>query len=302
MNFMTTHRFELEQTDRIPPAPPYLVWGTLLPVFGAAGLLLGFAWPVLNFWRAQFTNPSSFYSHGPLVPPMAALILWHYRERLRVAPLAPAPIALTLLLPAGTLLVQAIRIGSGWIGSLALLLTLAGSAWLLLGGRWMRIALPAFAFLLLMSPLPSTLLNQATLGLQILSTTMAAHLLRLVGCHAAAVGTLITLPGFTLWVAAPCSGFKLLLSLLTFGAAFALLLDGPPARRLSLLLATLPLSLAVNAVRVALIAIAGAWQGPSAAHQVDAQGALITLTLSFVALYLLARGLQCRTLAGWPLF
>ena len=297
-----TYKFELKRTDRISPNPPYLAWNPLLPLFGAVGLLLGLAWPVLSFWCAEFTNPISFYSHGPLVPPMAALILWHSRDRLRVVPLAPAPIALTLLLPAGILLVQAVRIGSGWIGSLSFLLTFASSAWLLFGSRWMRIALPAFAFLLSMSPLPSTLLNQATLGLQMLSTIMAAHLLCLVGCHVAAVGTLITLSGFTLWVAAPCSGFKLLLSLLTFGAAFALLLDGSPARRLGLLLVTIPLSLAVNAVRVALIAIAGAWYGPSAAHQVDAQGALITLTLSFVALYLLARGLQCRALAGWPLF
>ena len=297
-----THSFELKQADRIFPNPPYLAWNSLLLLLGAAGLLLGLAWPVLSFWCIEFTNPSSFYSHGPLVPLLAALILWHSRDRLRVVPLAPAPIALVLLLPAGILLVQAVRIGSGWIGSLSLLLTLAGSAWLLLGSRWMRIARPAFAFLLLMSPLPSTLLNQATFDLQRFSTTMAAHLLCLVGCHAVASGTLIALPGFTLWVAAPCSGFKLMLSLLTFGAAFALLLDGSPARRLGLFFATLPFSLVINTVRVALIAAAGAWSGPSAAHRVDAQGALITLTLSFVAFYFLAKGLQCRTLAGWPLF
>lgn len=301
-SFITAYGFKQKQIDPTSSNPPYLAWGPLLALLGAAGLLLGLAWPVLIFWWAEFTNPISFYSHGPLVPPVAALILWRCRDRLRVVALAPAPIALIFLLPAVTLLIQAVRLGSGWIGSLSLILTFASSAWLLFGSRWMRVARPAFAFLLLMSPLPSTLLNQATFDLQLLSTTMAAHLLCLVGCHAVASGTLIVLPGFTLWVAAPCSGFKLMLSMVTFGAAFALLLDGSPARRLGLLLATLPFSLIINTVRVALVATAGAWSGPAAAHKVDAQGALIALTLSFVTFYFLAKGLQCRTLAGWPLF
>ena len=166
----------------------------------------------------------------------------------------------------------------------------------------MRAALPALALLPLMSPLPSTLLNEATLGLQTLSTALAARLLHLAGGHAVASGTLLTLPGFDLWVAAACSGFQLLLSLLTFAAAFALLLDGPRARRLALLAAALPLALAANAVRIALIGAAGAWSGPALAHRVDSAGAAITLTLGFGALYLLAKGAKCRTLAGWPLF
>ena len=39
-----------------------------------------------------------------------------------------------------------------------------------------------------------------------------------------------------LFVDVPCSGFKMLLSLLTFSAAFAYLVDGPAAKRLGLFL------------------------------------------------------------------
>ena len=116
------------------------------------------------------------------------------------------------------------------------------------------------------------------------------------------VGNVIHMEDYSLFVDVPCSGFKLLLALLTFSAAFAYLVDGAPVRRLGLFLFSLPLSLLVNSVRIALIGVVGECIGPDAAHVFHDWSGMITLTLGFIALFGLAKGLGCRTFAGWAIF
>ncbi len=107
---------------------------------------------------------------------------------------------------------------------------------------------------------------------------------------------------FDLFVDVPCSGFKLLLALLTFNAAFGDLVDGAPRKRLGLFLFAAPLALAVNVVRVALIGVVGDCVGPAAAHVFHDWSGVITLILGFTALFSLAKVLGCRTFAGWAIF
>jgi exosortase/archaeosortase family protein len=107
---------------------------------------------------------------------------------------------------------------------------------------------------------------------------------------------------YSLFVDVPCSGFKLLLALLTFSAAFAFLVDGTKAKRLALFAFSVPLALLVNSVRIALIGVVGECVGAPAAHLFHDWSGLITLTLGFAALFGLAKGLGCRTFAGWAIF
>jgi len=287
-----------------PPgfAPPRFDAATALPFVVAGALLLALAWPVLRFWAFEWTKPESYYEHGPLVPLIAALMLWHRRDALRAVPKAPAPLALILLLPALALLVFALKLQAEFLESSGLLLTVVGGVWLALGGRFLRAAAVPLAFLWLMAPLPGPLLNDATQRIQMASTVLANQILHLLTFGTTLTGNLIQMEDFSLFVDVPCSGFKLLLSLLTFGAAFAYLVDGGPARRLWLFAFTLPLSLLVNSVRVALIGVVGECVSPAAAHTFHDWSGMITLVLGFTALFGLAKGLGCRTFAGWAIF
>ncbi len=287
-----------------PPgfAPPRFDAATALPFVVAGALLLALAWPVLRFWAFEWTKPESYYEHGPLVPLIAALMLWHRRTALAAVPKAPALPALLVLIPALALLVFALKIQAEALESTGLLLTVTAAVWLALGAAFVRAAAFPLAFLWLMAPLPGPVLNDATQRAQMLSTVLANTLLHCMTFGTTLVGNVIQMEDYALFVDVPCSGFKLLLALLTFSAAFAYLVDGTPAKRLTLFAFSLPLSLLVNSVRIALIGVVGECIGAPAAHVFHDWSGLLTLSLGFAALFGLAKGLGCRTFAGWAIF
>ena len=296
----------LPKTDRAERKDAFdlrrIDWPTILP-FALASIGLGvLAWPVLRFWYYEYTAPESYYQHALLVPAIVGLMLWHRRDVLRAAPKVPFWPALALLVPALGLLVFAEKLPAESLESFALLLTIVGSVWLAGGTRLLRAAAFPLAFTWLMAPLPRPLLNDGTQGMQMASTDLADKILHAMTFHTALVGNVIRLDDYSLFVDVPCSGFKLFLSLLTFSAAFAYLVDGAPLKRFGLFLFGLPLSLVVNSVRVALIGVVGECVGPDAAHVFHDWSGMITLVLGFAALFGLAKGLGCRTFAGWAIF
>ena len=277
-------------------------WRLGLPFVLAFVLLAALAWPTLRFWAYEYTKPESYYGHAPLIPFIAALMLWHKRAALAEVVKKPMIWALALLVPALALLVLALKIQAEALESTGLLLTLTAGIWLVLGTAFVRTAWFPMAFLWLLAPLPGPVLNDATQRVQMLSTVFADKLLHLMGFGTTLTGNVIQMESYALFVDVPCSGFKLLLALLTFSAAFAFLVDGLVPKRLGLFAFSLPLSLLVNSVRIALIGVVGECIGSSAAHVFHDWSGMITLVLGFVALFSLAKGLGCRTFAGWAIF
>lgn len=277
-------------------------WRLAVP-FAISALLLGIlAWPVLRFWAYEYAKPESYYGHAPLIPLIAGLMLWHKRSALAAEVKQPALAALMLLLPGLALLVFALKIEAEALESTGLLLTVTAGIWLVLGTAFVRAAWFPLGFLWLMAPLPGPVLNEATQRAQMLSTVLADKLLHLMGFGTTLVGNVIQMDDYSLFVDVPCSGFKLLLALLTFSAAFAFLVDGTTAKRLVLFAFSVPLALLVNSVRIALIGVVGECIGAPPAHLFHDWSGLITLTLGFAALFGLAKGLGCRTFAGWAIF
>ncbi len=281
-------------------------WRLGLP-FALPLLLLGIlAWPVLRFWAYEYGQPASYYGHAPLIPLIAGLMLWHRRTALAgtiaAAVKRPAFPALALVAAGLALLVFALKIQAEALESTGLLLTLTGSVWLVLGTAFVREAWFPLGYVWLMAPLPGPVLNEATQRAQMLSTTLADKLLHWMGFGTTLTGNVIQMEDYALFVDVPCSGFKLLLALLTFSAAFAFLVDGTRAKRLALLAFSVPLALLVNSVRIALIGVVGECVGVPAAHVFHDWSGLLTLSLGFLALFGIAKGLGCRTFAGWAIF
>lgn len=277
-------------------------WGTLLPFAVAVALLAILVRPILGWWWWEWTMPESYYAHAPIIPFLVGLMLWYRRDALKAVPKTPCPAALLVLVPALALLVLAVKTELEAVESASFLLTLWSAVWLALGTRFMRTAAFPLAFLALMAPLPGPVLNDGTLRLQMMSTAFANKLLHLLTFSTVLHGNVIQMDNFDLFVDVPCSGFKLLLSLLTFDAAFAYLVDGAPRKRLLLFLFAAPLALVVNAVRVTLIGVVGDCISPAAAHVFHDWSGMITLVLGFVALFSLAKVLGCRKFAGWAIF
>ena len=181
-------------------------------------------------------------------------------------------------------------------------MTLWSGCWLALGTRWVRAAAFPLLFLTWMAPLPGPLLHDSTWGMQQLCTVLANRTLHLLTFPTTLSGNIITMETFILFVDVPCSGMKLLLTMLMFGSAFAWLTDGPPRRRLGMFLFSLPLSLAVNVGRIVLLGVLGECFGAHTEHTFHDSSGLMTVAAGLVVLFWTARRIGCRTFAGWPLF
>lgn len=286
-----------EKAENTPPD-----WPTLLPFAGAVVLLGLLTRQTLSGWYGAYVAPDSYYAHAPVIPFLMALMFWARRETLRALPKVPCLAALALFVPALALYVFAGQNYAQALMSLSFLLVVWSGVWLALGTRFVRTFWAPLALLALMAPLPGPLLNDSTLRIQMASTSFANVLLRGMSFHTVLHGNVIEMDSFPLWVDVACSGFKLLLSMLTFSGAFAYLVDGTRARRLTLFLISIPLSVLINSVRITLIGVVGECDGAPAAHVFHDWSGIVTLILGFTALFSLARVFGCRTFAGWAIF
>lgn len=246
----------------------------------------------VQYWADMWGRKDSYYSHGPLVPIIAAFMIWANRKRIAASTIRPSWLGLALMI----LALPAFVFGH-WSSSAALLgvtffLFLVGAALLLFGIKGSRYLIFPLLYLAFMVPLPSTLLDEATFGIQLQSTTIASKMLDLSGYETTQVGTRIEafdLPQ-ALVVGEACSGFRLLISLLTFTAFFVYMVQAPGWKKLVLIAAALPLSLFINSLRITMIGYAGIWTGSAEAmHQFHDWSGYLGLIICFVILFGIAK-------------
>lgn len=206
------------------------------------------------------------YSHGFLVVPVALYLAWERRGQLAAAPSRPSGLGLVVI--AGSLLVLA----AGTLGA-ELFLTRVAMVGVLVGVvlfayGWVHLRLLAFplAFLLLMVPLPAIVFNQVALPLQLLASQVGEAGLRAFDVPVLREGNVMLLANTTLEVAEACSGIRSLVSLLTLAIVYGYFMDSRMWVRWVLALATVPIAVLTNGVRVAGTGLAAHRYGPEAAE------------------------------------
>ena len=246
-------------------------------------------WPSLRWLVERWREPEGYYSHGPLVPLAALWIAWREREQLRATPRLGSWRGLALLLPALAIGTLAALLRFDSPAALALIALLLPALVLLFegGARLRRLALP-LAFLLFAWPLPSIAVVGTIDLLKRIVVPSSTALVNLFGAGVAARGSWLLLPdGGKLLIDDECSGLKSALALVALGAFMAATARGLSKRgRLVLLLLALPVALAANIVRVALLAAVGAYGGAERAgslHDPSTWGVYLVA----IALYLL---------------
>ena len=205
--------------------------------------------PVLGRLAHQWWNDPNF-SHGFLVPIFSAYVLWQDREKLRRVPRAPSWWGLALLLFSLSTLILGVFGAELFLSRFSLLLLIAGTVIFLSGWQMLRAVLFPLAFLALMIPIPTIILNQITFPLQIFASKVSATLLPLLGVPVLREGNIINLPAMPLEVADACSGIRSLLSLLSLSVMYGYLLESRISVRFVLALAAIPIAVAANALRI----------------------------------------------------
>ncbi len=191
------------------------------------------------------------FSHGFFVPLFSGFVLWRERDRLsRIVP-CPSWSGLAVISLALCLLVVG-RLGAElFLARSSFVLFLAGLTILFRGWNLFRAVFFPWAFLLLMIPIPALLLDQVTFPLQLLDSKMSAAVLELVGVPVLLQGNILQLPGVpALEVAEACSGIHSLISLLTLSIIYGYLMERPLWIRWVLALASVPIAIVANGVRI----------------------------------------------------
>lgn len=230
---------------------PRLVWDRNLAL-GAlliAALLLGTYFRVLAKLVIDWWNIPDF-SHGFLVPPFAAFVLWQKRAILRSTRVSPAWSGVLLVALGLFVLLLGIYGAELFLSRVSLVIVLAGLVLTFGGARMLRETRFALFVLLLAIPIPAVIYTQITFPLQILASKLAGALLPIFGVPVLREGNIIELPAMSLEVAEACSGIRSLMSLLTLSIFYGYFLDRPTWRRIVLALASVPIAIAANAVRL----------------------------------------------------
>ena len=245
-------------------APP-LVASTRDAYLLGAGYLLTCILPAVFLW--DLTNglvalilKDETYSHIPFVPVVSAFFIFREYPTIFARPARGWKISGAIAL-AGTASLILARLNpwhwsqSGQISLLVFgfVLVWAGAFGLFFGDNAMRRASFPLLFLLFAIPIPSPLLSDIIVLLQRGSADAVSVAFRIIAVPVVRHGFDFALPGVTIEVAEECSGIRSTLALvMTAVLAGHLWLKSFP-RTLLLCIATVPISIAKNALRIAVL-------------------------------------------------
>jgi|SRR5271166_481276 len=190
------------------------------------------------------------FSHGFLVPLFAAYLVWEKRETLRAIKAAPSWGGIAVMFLGLFVLVMGVYGSNLFLSRISLLILLSGVVLCFGGWPFFRELRFALLVLLLAIPIPAILFNQITFPLQLLASKLASSLLPLFGVPVLREGNVIVLPVMKLEVAEACSGIRSLMSLFTLAVFYGYFLEKSNLRRTALALASIPIAIAANAVRI----------------------------------------------------
>ena len=210
--------------------------------------------PGLRFMVANWDAVEE-YSYGYFIPVISAFLIWQKSDQLRKFDLrgswtGMAVIGLALALGAiGEF--SAIRLFSQY----GFILALFGLSVCFIGWHGTRIIAVPLAILVFMIPLPQFLLRELSQQLQLVSSEIGVALIRLFGISVFLEGNVIDLGSYKLQVVEACSGLRYLFPLMVLGFLAAYFFQGAWWKRAVIVLATIPLTILINSLRIGLIGI-----------------------------------------------
>ncbi len=232
----------------------------------------------LQWMLERYLNAESHYSHGFLIPFVSGYLVWRMRDRLRALPRSGSTWGLALVAVALLLHVASVFTHVYFTSGFSILLLLVGLIAYCLGWEFVRSNAFALGYLVFMFPLPLEVVGGISFWLKMLVAGWATAAMQLAGICIFREGAVLHLANTTLTVGDPCSGIRSLIALLALGALVTRFARIRLTRKIVLFLATIPIAVVCNLVRVcALIAAANAFGAEWAApehwfHTVSAVG------------------------------
>src|SRR3954453_1340670 len=230
------------------PSSPKVAWQ---PIAWFGALLLGCYAPILYRMGVQWATDENM-GHGFFVPILAGYISWQRRDILAAIPRKTNGWGLVLVVWAAFQALAATLGAELFAARLSFVIALVGVVLYLGGTRWVRALAFPLSLLLFMIPIPAIIYAALTLRLQGLASELGEMLISMMGIPVLRAGNTLQLPSQTLDIAEACSGIRSLLSLGFLSLVYAYFTDNRVWMRWALLIATVPIAIGANGVRVAV--------------------------------------------------
>lgn len=210
--------------------------------------LTTYSWLVTHW--ARISN----YSHGPLIPLIALMLVWWKRDQLMGAKLGQTNVGTALVTFSVFLYYIGVKGVQERVVVASFVFLLYGLTLSLWGREVFKVLFFPITFLLLMIPL--NFLDEAVgFPLRMAVAQASTALLNWFGIETVRRGTAIYSAVFHFDVADPCSGIRSLMALTTVTAAYAYVTQHAQWKRWVLFLSAMPLAVLGNMARVTSIAL-----------------------------------------------
>lgn len=234
-------------------------------LYEAKKTLAGLIRALAGFGQVAEKDAALDFSYCLFVPPISAYLIYLRWNDLERAPVLPSNLGLGVLIVGVLSYWFGMRAGNQYFGYLAVQILIAGVILWLWGWAVFRIALFPWAFLAFTWPLPF-LDPIIAFPLRMVMSTLASHLLPLIGIPTLQNGTALLSPAdpahnlalgalFQIDIADPCSGIRSLFALLMMSALIGYLFVPKMWQQWLIFVCAFPLAVVGNLARVVMLVL-----------------------------------------------
>jgi exosortase len=231
------------------------------------------------------------YHHAYFILPVSLWLSWRQCKLYKII-IKPSSVygnltGIILLIFGAFLFVHGWRNDYLLLSTFSLIPVLAGYISFMFGLNILRLFWFPLLYLILLIPTPLFILDSITLPMRFLITDISQSFLSLLGYQIVRDGLILSLNNNEIYMGAPCSGFRSLITLLSLGLVYAYISSGNIKTKLSLLLFIIPIALLGNFIRVISVCLAVNHFGPSignSVHDIGGYAVFIILIIGLITL------------------
>lgn len=231
------------------------------------------------------------YNYGFLIPMISAYLMWQKRKKLQCLIFQPTCGKGIALLCCSMLLFVIANAGAEWfLARVAMLLCIIGLVVYFGGVALFRELWFPLTYLAFMIPLPYVLYYRLTFPLQQLASFSAFQTMQWFGIPGLREGNVLHFAGYNLEVIEACSGLRSIMVLMALGALVAYSTAAPNSWRWFLFVATVPIAVVANLLRLVIIAVLGIFWSPEVAKSFLHEGSSVLVFLAGLFMLLMLAG------------
>ena len=248
--------------------PRNFLWkeNVYVAVLGALAILFAFSGTLVE--TASWWADHEEYGHAFLIPFVAMWLVWLRRDAVRANTGRPSWVGLLFVLFAIALHTVGESSASLVLSQLGFIVAICGLVLVVGGYSLLRTVFVGILFLVFAIPLPRFLQNAMSIELQLLSTQLGAFFVGLFGIPVYVDGNVIDLGDYKVQVVEACSGLRYIYPLLSLSFIAAYFFNAPFWQRALVFLSTIPITIAMNSLRIGFVGVTVNYFGPQAADGV----------------------------------